>query len=350
VTPNAVCGGSCVDLQTDDANCGGCALACPTGCTQGECIQTLVPSTESVTAFAFDTSAVYFYSGANPGSIKRVSKTGGAATLVASDATTSVGALTLSADGTNVYYAASTSVRMAPLDGGASSAVTDPASSFALGEPLTAGVAMDGQSNLYWAFGNGGNNQHTIYSNHSGGAGQQPGTEYGCAAPVAQMMGASGGIIAIEGLAALGSGGGTVDVCSGDLLTGCSVTSISVPGSGGGIPGIATDGTNVYWASQSSSLAWSIYATPIASTCGAVAGSPVYSPLNWSAGQSAAGLFASDGSSLYVADPGLVKVPLAGGSNATFPSLGSGLIELIQLDPTSVFAVVGGSLVKVTPR
>src|SRR5512142_1283555 len=35
-----VCNGTCVDLQTDNANCGGCGLTC-SACNAGECLVTL---------------------------------------------------------------------------------------------------------------------------------------------------------------------------------------------------------------------------------------------------------------------------------------------------------------------
>lgn len=39
-TPRTRCGDRCVNFQTDPANCGGCALACPAGliCSQGACV------------------------------------------------------------------------------------------------------------------------------------------------------------------------------------------------------------------------------------------------------------------------------------------------------------------------
>ena len=37
----ALCGTSCVDLQNDANNCGGCGLACSVGCSAGECLVTV---------------------------------------------------------------------------------------------------------------------------------------------------------------------------------------------------------------------------------------------------------------------------------------------------------------------
>lgn len=52
--PNAQCGTDCVDVATDEANCGACGMACPAGgtCTMGAC------ACDSATAILCGTSCV----------------------------------------------------------------------------------------------------------------------------------------------------------------------------------------------------------------------------------------------------------------------------------------------------
>ncbi len=58
----ATCGATCVDLLTDDANCGGCGLACSTGCKAGRCVEELAFAT--VNEMATDGMHVFWSSGA----------------------------------------------------------------------------------------------------------------------------------------------------------------------------------------------------------------------------------------------------------------------------------------------
>lgn len=53
------CGASCVDLQTDDGNCGACGLVCSTTCTAGRCIETIAMGLHAV-SLATDGSYVYW--------------------------------------------------------------------------------------------------------------------------------------------------------------------------------------------------------------------------------------------------------------------------------------------------
>lgn len=67
------CSGSCVNQQTDNANCGGCGLACSSTCTGGECVVEVcngaaVADLISLAGFAADaTNAYWVYSGFDGG-------------------------------------------------------------------------------------------------------------------------------------------------------------------------------------------------------------------------------------------------------------------------------------------
>lgn len=56
------CGETCIDPLSDSANCGGCGLSCPPGCTQGRCVQELAAIVGSPGAIATDGVDVYWSS------------------------------------------------------------------------------------------------------------------------------------------------------------------------------------------------------------------------------------------------------------------------------------------------
>ena len=92
---DSLCGGACVDEQTNDANCGGCGLSCSTTCTVGECVVVLaswgsettpglgVSSTDVYWASAIDGGESGTVAGAN-GRILTVPIGGGVTTTLAS--------------------------------------------------------------------------------------------------------------------------------------------------------------------------------------------------------------------------------------------------------------------------
>lgn len=96
------CSGTCIDSLTDDANCGGCGLACPGGCSMGECKVTLV--TGSIVDFDVAGGAVYFIDGqpGTSGTIESVPITGGTPTTIVSSHPYDFSEIT--ADGSNVYF------------------------------------------------------------------------------------------------------------------------------------------------------------------------------------------------------------------------------------------------------
>jgi hypothetical protein len=80
-----VCGGKCVNEQTDNTNCGGCGITCPFTCTAGRCLQTLATD-PAPRAVATDGTNVYWTSNGtqgNDGAIRAVPVSGGVVTTLA---------------------------------------------------------------------------------------------------------------------------------------------------------------------------------------------------------------------------------------------------------------------------
>ncbi len=97
------CAGTCIDPSTDDANCGGCGLACTSGCMKGECTTTV--TTGSIVDFDVAQGTAYFIEADEAGlsfAIESVPVTGGTPTTIVPSLSYLMSEIT--ADGTNVYF------------------------------------------------------------------------------------------------------------------------------------------------------------------------------------------------------------------------------------------------------
>lgn len=74
------CNGTCVDTQTDDSNCGGCGLTC-TNCTAGECIVVLASNVPKATGIVLNGIKAYVTSSSQSGAIYSTSLSGGSASV-----------------------------------------------------------------------------------------------------------------------------------------------------------------------------------------------------------------------------------------------------------------------------
>jgi hypothetical protein len=147
------CGSTCVDLQTDTNNCGGCGVACSGTCASGECVTTVtaVPSTESIESWQLTAAGIYWFDAS--GNLSKTPLTGGAATPVASAQTN---AYFIGADAQNVYWFTLSvdaggnysgfALMQAPLVGGSASQV------FAATSEYVSTVTY-ANGTVYWATG-----------------------------------------------------------------------------------------------------------------------------------------------------------------------------------------------------
>jgi hypothetical protein len=269
--PLTACNGACVDVQTDNGNCGACGAACAGTCLAGKCAvtETLASPVREAEILAVGPTGVYFSSGGSSwlnytdATLLGVHLDGGTvATLGAAE-----GVFGVALDSTNVYWTADQGiVAKTPIAGG--STVT-----LASGVSSPGFVAVQG-SNVYWT------TTGTSAGSHLDGA--------VLTVPVA--------------------GGGVTTIASGQHWSG----------------GLATDATNVYWACSGTG--------PTHYTDGTIMKAPLAggAPTTMASGRNASWALAVDANNVYWVDNGtganhyqdgtVLQMPLAGGSVTTLAS------------------------------
>jgi hypothetical protein len=349
----SLCGGKCVNLQTDNANCGGCGLSCSAGCSTGECLVTLakLPMGEGAWAIAVDSSNVYWTikggcagdGGASTGLVLSLPKGGGTpATL----ATAQGQPQAIAVDMSSLYWVNESdcsgvgTVVSSELDGGA--LVT-----LAPGQINPMFIALDSTNAYFTASG-------VVASVPKGGL-----PDGGTPKTLASGQGMSFGIAVETTHVYWGNGSGDVMTVSGAGGTPQNLTPSGGCGTVGcgGLGGLAADGTQVYWSFQPA-VEYANYTVTSAKLGGGASnelGSNQYIPAD----------LASDGKNLYWTNYGnmsglsgtVVKCAI-GGCGGTPITLATGQANPrgVAVDDTSVYWANSGntsdpgSVVKLTPK
>ena len=230
------CSGVCVDEQTDNANCGGCGLACqpsnvnPQGCSAGRCLIPLATGQTNPSGIAVDDASVYWTNYSDGGTVARVSIDGGTPTTLATDqqCPNDIAVLNGQVFWTNNVH--SGSVMQESTLGGTPTPI-------ARGQASPGLIAVD-ESNVYWT--NTEDAGSVVLSPRSGGA----------LVTLATDQDAPTGIAVYDG---------GVYWTNDDSPPGGSL--VTVPANGSGMPetlipaqvfpfGIAVDSSGAYWTSQ----------------------------------------------------------------------------------------------------
>ena len=299
-----LCPGACADLQTDNANCGGCGLACSTSCTAGECVVTLSTGSAGAASVAVDGTSVYWAGNA----VMKAHLDGSNPVTVS---TTAGGYLVV--DSQNIYWTSPNSgeVLAAPIAGGTPITLASSSDEFFYG------LAVDG-TGIYWGTLNG-----VLKAPLTGG-----GSVATIAADFVFNIVASHDRVWFTDYTM---------VASVDVDGGTPATIFNAQGSGAPEPyGIAVDGTTVFWTASDTVMS------------AALDGG---TPTALASGQGMPTVMAVDGTSVYwAADAhnGIVKLPVGGGVPVTIVPGAAALS--IAVDATSVYWANGTSLMKITPK
>jgi len=147
---NTPCNGTCIDVQSDNGNCGSCNTICSTTspslaqCTAGRCLVTLASAQAAPTGLTVDSHHVYWNTfgtaGGPTGTTMKVPIGGGPSVTIASGQLNPYG---IAVDANNVYWTNDPYIMKSPIG---SSAPTP----FASEQDQPAFVATDG-TNVYWS-------------------------------------------------------------------------------------------------------------------------------------------------------------------------------------------------------
>ena len=328
---DSLCGGACVDEQTNDANCGGCGLSCSTTCTVGECVVVLaswgsettpglgVSSTDVYWASAIDGGESGTVAGAN-GRILTVPIGGGVTTTLASG---QPGCGHLTVHGETAYWNTSAigsettgAIVSAPLATGNPSTIVS--------IPLHANSIAADDAYVYWM------NAGLMKASLDG-------------LTVTTLVPSTGGAndLVLSTTNAFWTSGNVVMTVP---LAGGNATQIASMPSGGYV---AVDATNVYWAADCKA-----YAGSPGCSDGAVMKAPLAGGTAVTLAAASATAIATDGTSVYWGDDRanvVMKVPTGGGTPVT---LAQGLPMKIVVDATSVYweDIPTSNIMKVTPK
>ncbi len=325
-TGRTACGGTCVDLQTDDANCGGCGLACVPGCNHGRCTVTLAtPGLIMATGLAVDATRVY-WTDRDAGAVASVPVGGGNPTTLATGQTQPSA---LAVDAAHIYWSTQTSLMMAPVGGGSATTLVSNAPDI--------GQLVASAGRVY------GNTPTSIFA----ASPEAPSTSLGSI-----VTGASGPLnLAMESSQPFWStAASSATSFDGALLTQVpgSSTTTTVASGLGDCGGLAVGADALYFADMTRGLVMKV---PSAGG----------TPVTLASKQASPGNVVVDATSIYWTnsdDDTLMKMPLAGGAPVTLATAPEEPIFAIVVDDTSVYWTtlinVGGQpsseVLKTTPK
>ena len=343
-SPRSLCGGECVDEQTDPNHCGGCGVACAGSCLSARCLLTIASNQDHPTGIAVNGTYIY-WTNQGTGALTNGSvvsapaagiSDGGPPTVLAAGQGSPDGIVL---DENRVYWTTELTGTLMSLPASAASGGVATPVTLVSGQRDPAGLAVD-PARLYWTNAGGGADGGTVMSLSLGDAGAAaPATlASGQAAPVAIAVNDAGVFWTDEGaVVALPF----ADAAAPVVLVATTPSAIAI------------DGTSVYW----TRLGTAANGYTDGSVLRLVRATGVVTTL--ATGQSVGVAIAVDGTSAYWTTRqmtggggNIVKVAITGGSPTTLLA-GQAPRGGLAVDATSVYWASdneGGSVLKLTPK